>query len=107
MNKHRNPQARLSKQPSPDNFKPFKPGLFVDAPIDTVYVIRDSLGKADAFISAAEVLIERPHADGETDAPGRRQNHVEHLIESAKLAVRSALHASGQLDVELRKRVNA
>jgi hypothetical protein len=56
--------------------------------------------------SAAEVLIEQPREDGETDAPGRRQNHVEHLIEPARLAVRAALNATGQLDVELRKRVS-
>jgi len=88
------------KRPDPD-------APLVDATVDTVYALRDSLGKADAFISAAEVLIERPREDGETDDPGRRQNHVEHLIESARLAVRAALNATGQLDVELRKRVSA
>ncbi len=76
------------------------------APIDTVYAIRDSLGKANAFISAAEILIERPREDGEDDDAdpfGRIQNHVEHLVESAKLAVRQALRATGRLDVDLRK----
>jgi hypothetical protein len=55
MKKHRNPQARLSKRPPPDN----NPDLD-----NLIYCLRDNLGKADAFITAAERLIEQP-GDGE------------------------------------------
>jgi hypothetical protein len=76
---------------------------------DTLYVVRDNLGKADAYITAAEDLIERPQGgDGDDDAdddgedePGRRQNHVEHLVESAKLAVRAAIYAGDQMATQL------
>jgi hypothetical protein len=63
----------------------------------TLYVLRDNLAKADAFITAAEELIERSD-DGGEDNEGRRRNHVAHLVESAKLAVREAIRAGGQLD---------
>ena len=55
MGKHRNSRARLSKRPSSDNFDPELDGL--------LYLLRDNLGKADAFITAVEALIERPGCD--------------------------------------------
>jgi hypothetical protein len=76
-------------------------GLDLDA---TLYIVRDNLGKADAYITAVEELIEQPEgSDGDEDddggdEPGRRRNHVAHLIESAKLAVRAAICASIELD---------
>jgi hypothetical protein len=78
---------------------------------DTLYVVRDNLGRADAFLTAAEDLIERPGVVGEDedDEPdasddetlGRRRDHVAHLVESAKLAVRAAIYGGGQLAAEL------
>ena len=68
-----------------------------------LYVLRDNLGKADAFITAAEELIERSWSDdGDESDDGddglmRRRNHVEHLVESAKLAVRAATYTSAEL----------
>src|SRR5262249_43548134 len=48
--------------------------------------LNDHLGKADAFITTAEDQMERPRSgDGAEDL--RRRSHVEHLVESAKLAV--------------------
>jgi hypothetical protein len=93
MKKHRNPRARLPKRPSPDNFDPDLDNL--------IYLLRDSLGKADACITAAEELIERPEGSGgdeDVDEPSRRRNHVAHLIESAKLAVRAAAYTTEEID---------
>ena len=69
----------------------------------TLYVLRDNLRKADAFITAAEDLIERRGVLGRFDEDGddnlrRRRNHVAHLIESAKMAVRAAIYAGDELD---------
>src|SRR4051812_44440392 len=82
-----------------------------------LYILRDNLAKADAFITAAEDLIEQTGqteggGKGETehtegggegddddvdDNRGRRRNHIEHLVESAKRAVRAALAAATEL----------
>jgi hypothetical protein len=64
----------------------------------TLYVLRDNLGKADAFITVAEDLIEQCWAgsgdEGDDDkSVTRRRNQVAHLVESAKLAVRAAAYA--------------
>jgi hypothetical protein len=99
MKRHRNPQARLSKRPSPDNFDPDLDNL--------IHLLRDNLGKADAFITAAECLIEEsrssddddPADEDETgDSASRRRSHAEHLIESGKLAVRAAAYTTEEID---------
>jgi hypothetical protein len=71
----------------------------------TLYVLRDNIARADAMITAAERLIEEPPGDirdedeGESgDSISRRRNHLAHLIESAKLAVRAAIYAGIELD---------
>lgn len=72
-------------------------------------VLGDHLGKADAFLTAAEDLIERSWGGsggegGAYDASVmRRRNHVEHLVEAAKRAVRKAAKAGRKLE-ELAKR---
>jgi hypothetical protein len=71
----------------------------------TLDVLRDNLGKADAFITAAEELIERSwcgdggedNDDDSDDNLSRRRNQVAHLVESAKLAVRGAIYAGEEL----------
>jgi hypothetical protein len=61
-------------------------------------VMRDNLGRADAFITAAEDLIERPGGESkDDDGLGRHRNHVAHLVESAKLAVRAAICAGHEI----------
>ncbi|HEX4418802.1 MAG TPA: hypothetical protein VH165_12915 [Kofleriaceae bacterium] len=94
MRRHHNPRARLSKRPTPDNLA-HPPDL--DGPI---YLLRDNLGKADAYITAVEKLIELPGGSevGSSDEPGRHRNHVAHLVESAKLAVRAAACTTEQID---------
>ena len=80
---------------------------------DTLHAVRDNLERADAFLTAAEDLIERPGVVGEDEDEGeerdgsdddtlaRRRNHVAHLVESAKEAVRAAIYGGGQLAVEI------
>lgn len=76
-------------------------------------VLRDNLGKADAFLSTAEELVERVWEDhGVEDDDGvssvlRRRSHVEHLIESAKLAVRAAAYTGEQLEERARRQRGA
>jgi hypothetical protein len=66
----------------------------------TLHVLRDNLGKADAFITVAENLIERCWDGSEDEGDDgdnnviRRRNGVAHLVESAKLAVRVAAYAA-------------
>jgi hypothetical protein len=74
----------------------------------TLYVLRDNIARADAMITAAERLIEEPPGgrdedededeDEGGDSASRRRNHLAHLIESAKLAVRAAIYAGDELD---------
>lgn len=68
-----------------------------------LHVLRDNLGKAEAFITAAEELIERSwssdNEDGDSDdSVTRRRNHVAHLVEAAKLAVRAAAYTGQELE---------
>jgi hypothetical protein len=71
---------------------------------DLLGILRDNLGKADAFITSAEELIERPGSIGEDDDNDndddlqRRRNHIEHMVEAAKLAVRAAVYTSGAIE---------
>jgi hypothetical protein len=78
----------------------------------TLHVLRDNIARADAMITAAEHLIEEypwstrdeeggqddEDEDESRDSISRRRNHVAHLIESAKLAVRAAIYAGDELD---------
>ncbi len=82
----------------------------------TLYLVRDNLGKADAFITAAEDLIkESREGDGSRDDDDdagpddgddelrRHRNHVAHMVGSAKFAVRKAIYARSQLRAKLDK----
>jgi hypothetical protein len=88
MRRHRNPRARLSKPRSEDNF----------GTLDDLFgLLRDNLGKADAFITSAEYQLEQAPSDDE-DEDSRRRMHVEHLVESAKYAVRAAAYTTEEID---------
>jgi hypothetical protein len=99
MKKHRNPRPRLSKQPPADNLAPD-----LD---DLVHLLRDNLGKADAFITVAERLVEESWSNDEDDQADedetgdsalRRRSRAEHLIEAGKLAVRAAAYTTEEID---------
>lgn len=70
----------------------------------TLQRLRDKLGKADTFITCVEELVELSWDAGESESGEsdysvlRRRNHVAHLIEAAKLAVRAAVSAGEELD---------
>jgi hypothetical protein len=88
MRKHRNPRPRLAKPPAPDNFGTLD---------DLIGLLKDNLGKADAFITSAEYQLEQVPSDDE-DEDRRRRSHVEHLVESAKYAVRAASYTTEEID---------
>lgn len=99
MRNHRNPRPRLSKQPPADNLAP---GLD-----DLIHLLRDNLGKADAFITAAECMIEESWSGGDDDQADeaetgdsalRRRSRAEHLIEAGRLAVRAAAYTTEEID---------
>lgn len=93
MTRHRNPRTRLPKRPPQDNLN------------DLLDLLRDHVNRADAFLTAAEDLIEHPSRgedeevdEDSDDHPGRRRNHVAHLLDAAKLAVRAAIYTSAEID---------
>jgi hypothetical protein len=91
MKSHRNPHTSI---PKPADYLLPAPDL-----AESIHRLRDCLGKADAYITAAERLLELPGgADGGDGEPGNRRNHAAHLIESARMAVRSAAHVTEEID---------
>jgi hypothetical protein len=109
MGQHRNPRARLSRQPTPDNRRAALPPAPEPEPDELdhlLYALRDNLRRADAFITTAEGQIEEPrrHEDdrdeGESEEDGklRYRMRVEYLVEGGKLAVRGALYTVQQLE---------
>lgn len=71
---------------------------------DLLGTLRDNLGKADAYITIVEELVERSWSgDGDEGHEGgdsvmRRRNHVAHLVESTKRAVRAAISYGEEID---------
>jgi hypothetical protein len=100
MPEHRKPRPSLSKPSTPDNLTSELNDLY--------YLLRDSLGRADAFITAAERLIEESWSrddddrgvEDETDdeSVSRRRSRAEHLIEAGKMAVRAATYITEEID---------
>jgi hypothetical protein len=84
---------------------PAAPSADVDG---LLYLLRDNLRRADAFVSTAEEQIERSWGGGGDeggDGNGdddvlRRGNQVEYLVEAARLSVRVAIRTGEELDVE-------
>ena len=71
MTRHRNPRPRLPKRPPQDNLD------------DLLDLLRDHVARADALLTAAEELIERPSPgtdesvdEDADDHPGRRRNYM-------------------------------
>lgn len=73
-----------------------------------IYLLRDNLRRAVAFVSTVEEQIERSWGGGGNeggDGNGdddilRRRNQVEYLVEAARLSVRAAIRTGEELDVE-------
>jgi hypothetical protein len=93
MTRHRNPRPRLPKRPPQDNLN------------DLLDLLRAHVARADALLTAAEDLIERPSPGTDAlvdedadDHPGRRRNHIAYLLDAAKLAVRAAIYTSTEID---------
>jgi hypothetical protein len=110
MNTHRTTRAGLSsKRPNPDNRRAALPEPEPEPDVDhLLYVLRDNLRRADAFISTAERQIEESwhdDNDGEDEDGGvlRHRMRVEYLVEAGKHAVRAALYTTEQIDAELRR----
>jgi hypothetical protein len=100
MPKHRNPRKRLSKPPSPDN-RPAKPAPTFDYD-GTLDVLRDNIARVDAMVVAADELIVQLWSSATGNGSltlTRRRNHVSYYMESARLAVRAAMHAGDELDL--------
>jgi hypothetical protein len=104
MREHRNPRKRLPKPQPPDNE--------IDG---LLYILRDNLRRADAFISTAEHQIEESwHDDDEEDENQddehsdngilRHRMRVEYLVEGSKYAVRAALYTTQQIDAAIAAR---
>jgi hypothetical protein len=73
---------------------------------DLFGLLRDNLGKAEAFISSAEYQMEQaPSGDDEEEL--RRQSDVEHLVEAGKLAVRAAIYTTEEIEDRVRRRRGA
>jgi hypothetical protein len=71
-------------------------------------VLRDNLGKAEAFIisSSAEYQMEQaPSDDDEEDL--HRQSNVEHLVEAGTLAVRAATYTTEEIEDRVQRRRGA
>ena len=74
---------------------------------DVLCTLSENVRKADAMITCAERLfVEAPSEDGiggwdddtNDDYLPRRENHIAHLIESAKLAARAAIRGIEELE---------
>jgi hypothetical protein len=78
-----------------------------------LYALRDNLGLADALVCAVEALIEQfplevsnEPGDDEDGHDGRRDrwNHLAHLVDATKIAVKAAKFAWNEIDLEISKR---
>lgn len=105
MRTHRNPRPRLSKQLPPDNNSSTRRAR--DDLDGLIHLMRYNLGKADAFITAAERELQEswsnrgddPTAGDDTgDSVLRRRSRIEHLVEAGKLAVRAAAYTTEEID---------
>jgi hypothetical protein len=111
MTSHRNPRQKLPKQSSPDNRRAALPAPEPDDGLDgLLYILRDNLRRADAFITTAERQIEENWHDTDDEESDveeefntvlRHRMRIEYLVEAGKLAVRGALYTTEQIDAVL------
>jgi len=102
MTRHRTTRPRrLSPRSIPDNRRTAAPqepeGFDFNG---TLYVLRDNLGRADTMVTCAdELIVQLWSDDGEIEDITRRRGHVSFLMESASLAILTAIHAGIELDL--------
>jgi hypothetical protein len=103
MAKHRNPQARLSKPPSPDN----DPTPTRDRAVRAVRAsllehglddLRNAVGRTDALADAVFRVYDERRVGGEDD---RVEERVSHLIDATTEAATKALEELDQLRADL------
>jgi hypothetical protein len=70
---------------------------------DTLDVLRDNLGRADAMIAAADVLMVQMWSDDDEEDIVRRRIRISYCLEAAGLAVRAAIHAGLELHLHRRE----
>ncbi len=98
MTTHRTTRPRrLSPRSNPDNLGNLD---------DLVGLLRDNLGKADAFLTSAEYQMEQAPS-GDEDEDQRRRSHVEHLVEAGKLAVLAAIFTTEEIDAAIARKRSA
>ena len=78
---------------------------------DALDVLRQNVARADAMLCATEHQLERftwgtegDRDDSPDDDPGRRLDHLAHLLGAAKEAVRAAVHAGSNVATKLAER---
>ena len=100
MTKHRNPQARLSKPPSPDNDPtPTRDravrALLLEHGLDD---LRNAVGRTDALADAVFRVYDERRVGGEDD---RVEERVSHLIDATTEAATKALEELDRLRADL------
>jgi hypothetical protein len=100
MRRHRNPQARLSKPPSPDNDPTPTRDRAVRAPIleHGLDGLRNAVGRTDALADAVFRVYDERRVGGEDD---RVEERVSHLIDATTEAATKALEELDQLRADL------
>jgi len=101
MGKHRNPQVRLSKQPSPDNDRTTLEARPFDV-IGEVNGLRWFIARASAMGRALEGSIEQPWGHA-IDEDRRRLEDLSHLGGALVEALRAATEAGDQIAARLTK----
>jgi hypothetical protein len=108
MGKHRHPQGRLSKHPSPDNRRAELPPPEFDIP-GAFRLLQELIGRVDAMVYATERHFERFgwRCTSEVDDTENPIGHLAHLIGAAREASLSAVSAGSVIVDELARRGGA
>ena len=109
MKKHRNPRARLSKRPSPDNFAK-DPKVAKDPAVNLAEAfdsLRHLLKRASTLVVATASMIDLSPWGGNADEDRARMEGVAYLVEVAIETMIVATEAGDRLAVKLATREGA